>query len=127
TYHIMEMYKVHQDAKLIPINFVSPLYIYNNKSLPALNVSASKDNKGLVHVSMVNVDSKKENKIELDLNELGVKNLTAKILTSKTLQDHNSFENPTKIQPVAFKGYEVSKGKLTVTLPPFSVVVFEGK
>jgi alpha-N-arabinofuranosidase len=126
TYHVMEMYKVHQDAKLIPIDFVSPLYIYNNKSLPAINVSASTKN-GLTHVSMVNVDSKKENKIELDLNALGVKNLTAKILTSKTLQDHNSFENPNKIQPVAFKGYEVNKGKLTVTLPPFSVVVFEGK
>lgn len=127
TYHVMEMYKVHQDAKLIPINYVSPLYIYNNKSLPALNVSASKDNKGLVHVSVVNVDSKKENKIELDVNELGVKNLTAKILTSKTLQDHNSFENPNKIQPTDYKGFEVKKGKLTVTVPPFSVVVLEGK
>ncbi|MFI0429586.1 alpha-N-arabinofuranosidase [Mariniflexile sp. HMF6888] len=127
TYHIMEMYKVHQDAKLLPIAFESPLYTFNNESLPAISVSASKDNNGLVHVSMVNVDSKKENKIEIDLNELAVKNITAKVLTSKTLQDHNSFDNPTKIQPTNYKGFEVKKGKLTVTIPPFSIVMIEGK
>jgi alpha-N-arabinofuranosidase len=127
TYHIMEMYKVHQDAKLVPIAFESPLYTFNNESLPAISVSASKDNNGLVHVSMVNVDSKKENNIEIDLNELAVKNITAKVLTSKTLQDHNSFDNPTKIQPTDYKGFEVKKGKLTVTIPPFSIVMVEGK
>lgn len=127
TYHVMEMYKVHQDAKLIPVNFNSPLYIYNNKTLPAISVSASKDKNGLVHVSMVNVDAKKENKLELNLNELGIKNVTARILTSKSLQDHNTFDNPNKIQPAQYKDFEVKNGKLNVTLPPFSVVVFEGK
>jgi alpha-N-arabinofuranosidase len=126
TYHVMEMYKVHQDAKMIPIKFVSPLYVYNNKSLPALNISASKNSSGVTNVSMVNVDSKKENKVEIDLNALGVKNVTAKILTSKTLQDYNSFDNPNKIQPTSYKGFEVTKGKLTVTIPPFSVIVLEG-
>jgi len=123
----MEMYKVHQDAKMIPIKFVSPLYVYNNKSLPALSISASKNSKGLTNVSLVNVDSKKENKVEISLSELGVKNVTAKVLTSKTLQDHNSFENPTKIQPANYKGFEVKNGKISVTIPPFSVVVLEGK
>ncbi|MBU3822473.1 alpha-N-arabinofuranosidase [Flavobacteriaceae bacterium XHP0103] len=127
TYHVMEMYKVHQDAQLIPVNFSSPLYVYNNKTLPAISVSASKAKNGTVHVSMVNVDAKKENKLELNLNELGIKNVTARILTSKSLQDFNSFNNPNKIQPNQYKDFEVKNGKLSVTLPPFSVVVFEGK
>ena len=29
TYHVMQMYSVHQDAKLLPITFNSPLYAYN--------------------------------------------------------------------------------------------------
>ena len=127
TYHVMEMYKVHQDATLIPIKYESPLYRFEGKSLPALSVSASKDSSGLVHVSMANVDSKKENKIEIDLKELGVKNVSGKVLTSKKLQDYNSFDNPTKIEPVDYKDFKIKQGKLTVTIPPFSVIMIEGK
>ena len=76
---------------------------------------------------MVNIDSKKENKIEIDIKELGVKNVSGKILTSEKLQDYNSFDNPTKIQPADYKGFKIKKGKLTVTIPPFSVIMIEGK
>ena len=121
------MYSVHQDATLIPLTFESPLYTLNGKNLPAINISASKDAKGLTHLSLVNIDSKKENKIEIDLKELGIKNVTGTIITSTKLQDHNTFDNPTKIQPVIFNGFEIKKGKLEIVTPPFSVVTLEGK
>ncbi len=127
TYHVMQMYSVHQNAKLLPITINSPLYTYNGETLPALSASASKDNNELVHISLVNIDSKKENKIEIDIKELGIKNISGTILASAKLQDHNSFDNPTKIQPTAFKGFEIKKGKLEITIPPFSVIVLEGK
>lgn len=127
TYHVMKLYSVHQDAQLLPITFNSPLYTYNGETLPALSVSASKDKQGLTHVSLVNVDSKKENTVEIDLNELGIKSATGMVIASSKLQDYNSFDNPNKIQPKVFKGFEIKKGKLLVTLPPFSVVVLEGK
>ncbi|HTG67074.1 MAG TPA: alpha-L-arabinofuranosidase C-terminal domain-containing protein, partial [Flavobacterium sp.] len=127
TYHVMKMYRVHQDAELLPVNFTSPMYTLEGKSLPAISASASKDKSGLVHISLVNVDSKKENKIEIDLAELGLKNVTATILTSKKLQDYNSFDKPNAIEPKEFKGFKNAKGKLEITIPAFSVVVFEGK
>ena len=127
TYHIMHMYNVHQDAKMIPIAFESPLYQFKEKSLPALSVSASKDSNGLVHISMVNVDSKKENKIEINISELGIKDVTATILTSKKLQDYNSFDNPSKITPKKFEDFKLKKGVLTITIPAFSVIMIEGK
>lgn len=127
TYHVMKLYAVHQDAKKLDLNLTSPQYTYNGETLPALSASASKDKNGLVHISLVNVDAKKQNTVEIDLNELGIKSASGQILASAKLQDHNSFENPTKIQPVSFKGFDIKKGKLTVTLPPFSVVVLEGK
>lgn len=127
TYHVMKMYSVHQDAKLLPVDFKSPIYTYNGESLPAVSISASKDKNNAVHVSLVNVDAKVKNKVEIDLSDLGVKNFTGTIISSEKLQDHNSFENPNKITTKTFKGFENKKGKLEITIPPFSVVVLEGK
>jgi len=127
TYHVMQLYSVHQDAQQLPIDIKSPLYTFNGETLPALSASASKDKNGLTHISLVNVDSKKENTVEIDLTELGVKTVSGQIITSSKLQDYNSFDNPGKIKPAPFKGYEVKKGKLVVNIPPFSVIVLEAK
>ncbi|MFH6997986.1 alpha-N-arabinofuranosidase [Flavobacterium sp. FlaQc-57] len=127
TYHVMKMYNVHQDATLLALNFNSPKYTYKGETLPAVSASASKDKKGVVHISIVNIDSKNKNKIEIDVNDLGVKNFTGTILTAAKLQDFNSFDAPNKIIPTIFKGFENKKGKLEITIPPFSVLVLEGK
>jgi len=126
TYHVMNMYKVHQDATLIPLSFVSPMYIFKDESLPALTVSASKDVNEKVHISFTNIDSKRNNTLAIDLNELNLKNMTGSILSSDSLQDHNSFENPNKIEPKNFRDFKFKKGMLEVTIPPFSVLVLEG-
>ena len=127
TYHVMHMYNVHQDATLIPLEFQSPLYTFEGKTLPAVSVSASKDRTETVHISMVNIDAHKENTIELDLNALGLKNVTASILSSKNLQDYNSFDKPNNIQPTNYKDFKLKKGVLQITVPPFSVIVLEAK
>ncbi len=127
TYHVMRMYNVHQDAKLLPVEFTSPLYVHNGEALPALSVSASEDNSGNKHFSLVNIDAKKEHEIELNVDGLKLKNAVAQILTSKRVQDHNTFDNPEKVKPIEFKDFKLKNGKLTLTLPPFSVVVVEAK
>jgi len=127
TYHVMNMYKVHQDAQLLPVTFDSPMYTYEGKSLPAISASASKDKSGAVHISLVNIDAKKENKIAIDLTELGLKNFSGTILSSKKLQDYNSYEKPNNIKPTVYKTFKNNKGKLELTIPPFSVIILEGK
>ena len=102
TYHVMEMYNVHQDATLIPVSVNSPNYVYGTDSLPAITVSASKDKNGVVHVSLTNIDPAKTNDISLDLDGTAFKTVTGRILSSGRLQDYNSFTNPDKIKPVAF-------------------------
>ncbi|PJJ07780.1 alpha-N-arabinofuranosidase [Flavobacterium sp. 1] len=126
TYHVMKMYNVHQDAVLIPLKIESPKYIFDKKELPAISVSASKDKANLTHISLVNIDLKKENKIKIDLKELGIKNIKGYILSSSKVQDYNTFENPNKISPVVFNKFSIKNDKLEVTIPPFSVVVLEG-
>jgi alpha-N-arabinofuranosidase len=127
TYHVMKMYNVHQDAVLIPLKITSPKYIFDKKELPAVSVSASKDKANLTHISIVNIDLKNENKIKIDLKELGIKDIKGYVLSSAKIQDYNTFEEPNKIVPVVFNKFSVKAGQLEVTIPPFSVVVLEGK
>jgi len=127
TYHVLKMYAVHQDAQILPISFQSPSYDFNGESLPAISASASKDKSGTVHISLVNIDSKKENVVEIDCSMLGVKDFTGSIITSQKLQDHNTFDNPNKIGIENFKDFRFKKNNLTVTIPPFSVLMLESK
>jgi alpha-N-arabinofuranosidase len=127
TYHVFKMYAVHQNAKYIPLNFFSPKYTYNGESINALSATLSKKN-GVYHLSITNVDSKKENSITLDLTALNATTVAkAEILTSKSFSDFNSFDNPNVVKPANFDGATVKKGELTVKLPPMSVVTVELK
>lgn len=127
TYHVLKMYTVHHDAKLLSISFDSPKYTFGDESLPAISVSASQNEAGNVSFSVVNIDSEKENEIEIDVEGLGVNDIRAEILSSKNLQDHNTFENPENVIIKDFRGFKLKRGKLEVKLPPFSVVVLESK
>lgn len=123
TYHVMEMYNVHQDATLLPLEIESNEYVVEGEALPAVSVSASKDANGVTHISLVNIHANEEQEVSIDLEGADFKNLNGRILTSENLTDYNSFENPEMIKPATFKGAKLKRNKLNVTLPPFSVVV----
>jgi alpha-N-arabinofuranosidase len=127
TYHVMEMYNVHQDARLLPVSVRSSDYTYGGEKLPAISCSASIDSTGITHVSLVNIDAKKAQDVELDFFGSQYKSVSGRILQSATLQDHNTFEKPETIKPAPFNGARLSRETLRVTLPPFSVVVLELK
>jgi len=123
TYHVMEMYNVHQDALMIPLAMTSKDYVMGDKKIQAVSASASKDKNGIVHISLVNMDANNAQDIKLDLGGLPAISVTGRLLQSVKLQDHNNFENPDKIKPVAFNGALLSGNSLSVKLPPFSVMV----
>ncbi len=127
TYHVMKMYNVHQDATLLPVDFTSASYTFENEKLPAISLSASKNSSGVVHLSIVNIDSKNSRSVDLNIRGSEFKSITGTILTSSKVQDHNTFEQPNKVAPVDFKGIKNTKGQLKVEIPPFSVVVLELK
>jgi len=122
TYHVMNMYKVHQDALLLPTK------VENNpdyNGLLALSVSASKTDDGKTNISLVNIDISETIEVEIDADKIS--NVSAQILTSKKVQDHNTFDNPDKVKPTQFKDFKVKNGKILVKIPPISVLVFEGQ
>jgi alpha-N-arabinofuranosidase len=126
TYHVMEMYNVHQDAKRIVLDIKSDDYVFNNQKLPAVSASASMDSLNRTHISLVNIDAK--NSKDITVNLQGKYNsITGRILTSVKLQEYNSFGNPNKIKPAEFKGAGLKGNTISMKLPPYSVVVLELK
>lgn len=127
TYHIFDMYKVHQDAKLLPVNFTSPVFTNGEQKIPAVNISASLDSTGAVHISLVNLDPGKKIIIRTSLVGINRKTVTGQLLTSKKLTDINSFENPGNIKIAAFTGAKKEGDQLMVELPAQSIVMLELK
>jgi alpha-N-arabinofuranosidase len=127
TYHVFEMYNVHQDAKYLPISLSSgTIKTTYGAELPAVSASASKDQRGNVNVSLVNIDLDKEQKVTITL-PFGVKSVEGRILTSKSITDFNGFDNSEVVKPTQFKDVKVVKGAVTLTLPSKSIVVLSLK
>jgi len=114
---------VHQDATMLPVKLISNDYTFNNEKLPAVSLSASKDKNAVTHISLVNIDAGKSQDISIHINGSKYTAVSGKIITSKKLQDYNSFDEPNKIKPVIFNEAKLSGNLLQVKLPPFSVVV----
>lgn len=127
TYHVFDLYQVHQDAQYLPLHFTSPDYVLNNQKLPAVNASASKDKNGAVHISLVNLDPKKAIKIETALPGVTWKAVKGQIVTSANLTDHNTFDKPGQIRLATFNGAKKRGNNLALELPAKSVVVLELK
>lgn len=122
TYHIYNMFKVHHDATNLPIEMLSPSYTVGSRNLPAMNVSASKDANGVVHVSIVNLDPKNDIETSCKLGQLAAKTVSGQVVTAKDLATYNSFEQPNQVVMADFKGAKFKDGTLTLTVPAKSVV-----
>lgn len=127
TYHVFDLYKVHQDAKYLPIRIKSPDYTVGGNSIPAVNVSASKDSAGVVHLSFVNLHATQKINVLAALKDIKWKEVNGQILSSARFTDVNSFDQPNKIHIESFKGAKKQGDELLVELPPLSVVVVELK
>ena len=123
TYYVFELYKIHQNAKLLNINIESPLYIIGKDTLKAVNASASKDENGIIHLSLVNLDPNHSVTVTTRLDEFKGKKTVAQILTSAKLTDINTFENPTLLHLNPFNAVKIKDDILTTTLPAKSIVV----
>lgn len=125
TYHVFDLFKVHQNAKLIPNKIETTDYTFGDKKVPAVNCSASQDESGKIHISLTNVNPNKVEKVVIKLNGIEAKKVAAQVLTSNQINDYNSFEKPNTVAVGSFSNFKVGKENLEVELPSKSVVVFE--
>jgi alpha-N-arabinofuranosidase len=122
TYHVMEMYSVHQNATLLPVKIATGNYTVGAEKLPMISASASRDKDGIIHVSAVNIDPDHSQKVTIDIGDVKIVSVNGRMLASKRIQDYNSFNDPEKIKPQNFKA-DAKVNTIVVNLPPASVVV----
>jgi len=127
TYHVYEMFKVHHDATLLPLDINCGSYSMNGSDLPALSASASKDVNGLVHISIVNIDPGKEIELLIDLRGGNYTDVSGRILTNSQLNAHNTFDTPEEVKPAAYSEAKLKKNILSLKMPPKSIVMLEVK
>ncbi len=121
------MYKVHQDATLLPVQISSPDYEFKGQKLAGLSVSASRDLADAIHVSLCNLNPNQPARIVIELRGIKPQSVSGRILTSPAMNAHNTFEKPDEVKPAPFQGCELNDGRVTATLPAKSVVVLEMK
>jgi alpha-N-arabinofuranosidase len=131
TYHAFDLFKVHQDAVKLPVSLECEDYSPGRGTIPSISASASMDSEDRVHVSLVNVDPRKEKEITLELSGLSPGGVRGRILSSENMGDHNTFGEPDRVCPRDFKDSLLSRGAgralVTLSLPPKSLVVLEIK
>jgi alpha-N-arabinofuranosidase len=148
TYHVFEMYKVHQGATLLPVSLSSDNYTNaevstlpdtidmngpwprdsswrGKKEIPAISASASKDESGRIHLSLCHTDPGKTATVNCELRGAQPSNVNGRVLTAKELNARNTFEDSEALTPRALNDGEarLEGNRLTVTLPPASVAV----
>ncbi|SFQ04323.1 alpha-N-arabinofuranosidase [Caldicoprobacter faecalis] len=123
TYHVFDMYKVHQDAQLLSLEFTSSLYSYGDEGIPQVSASASEDDHGKIHISLCNLDPNTVADIRCELRGTRRTRVSGTILTSSEMNAHNTFDEPNAVKPVAFSDAALVDNVLEVKLPSKSVVV----
>jgi len=121
TYHVFDMYQVHQDATLVPCVLQTEPYRHYDQEIPQVSVSASRNAAGRVHLMFCNVDPHQKAELRCDVRGYQPSAVSGTVLTAPTMQAHNTFDAPQAIQPVSFDGARLVDGGLTITLPPMSV------
>lgn len=118
TYHVFNMYQAHQKAQAMEITVdteeLEPLMN------PAVSGSCSVKN-NILTLSLVSIDTKSSREVVINIPPgINAQPLTWQVLASSDFQDHNTIENPEKVQPITRK-FDGDK----LILPPASVNVIQ--
>ena len=121
TYHVFDMYKEHQNAELVESSIEAVhTGLSDDCMVNDLCESVSiKDNVLTATVTNLSLDDAKT--VEIILTDAEASDVKAVVL-SGAMNAHNTFTAPETVKPAEFTDFTVSSGKITLTLPPVSVI-----
>ena len=120
TYHVFEMFTPHHDADRLAIEYDAGQYVMDDTEIPQVSASASaKDDS--IFITLVNLSHQDRAEISIGLD--GDYRFNAgRILTARSLDAHNTFDQPDALQPTVFNSIKKAEQGFTATIPPASVV-----
>ncbi len=123
TYHVFDMFQVHQEGEALEVDFVSTPYERHGENIPQVSVSASRSSHEL-HISFCHLNPHERATLSLDIDGINSETKAfGKILTADWMNAHNTFHAPHTVEPAEFQQFSVTSGEMTIDLPPMSVVI----
>ena len=128
TYYLFKMYGVHHDAELIPTKIECENYEFGDIYLPTLNISASRNKDGYLHLTLLNLNPHKEVNIDCIIDGIGtVEFIEGQVLSGEKMDSFNDFGETEEVFIKSFNDLKVNANKLRVNLPSKSVVMLKLK
>ncbi|MFP5392493.1 MAG: alpha-N-arabinofuranosidase [Gammaproteobacteria bacterium] len=122
-YHAFHMYRPFQDATSLPIAVEGDVpYRLGEMQVPGLSASAARAKDGKLVLALVNTHPGRPLEVAVNVNGQSVAGVSGRVLTAAAMDAHNTFAQPRAIEPAPYQA-KASGGKLTLLLPPKSVVV----
>lgn len=121
TYHVFDLYKEHQNAALLESYVECGEVGSGEYQVPQLDVSASQNAKGAIHITLANLCASHPQLVECPLPATEAKTVTARILQGK-MNAHNNFDAPQTVKIEPFTGIETKAGGFAFTMPACSVM-----
>ncbi len=121
TYHVFDLYKGHQDATLIESYVQQDLTGTQEAQVPAMHVSASENQEGKVHVTLVNLSADQPQKVRCSLVGRNFSSAAIRYV-SGDLNSHNAFGADAQISIQTMQEMPVSDGEMMLTMPALCVM-----
>lgn len=128
TYYVFKMFKVHQNATYVPVSYRSgSITSASGATMENFSISASRDAKGVLHISMANPYLDRDENVQLSFEEFKPHSISAEVIQAPSIDAYNDFGKEAQVKTAAFHGAKVSGKTITLTLPAASVVTLEVK
>ncbi|HHX60532.1 MAG TPA: alpha-N-arabinofuranosidase [Epulopiscium sp.] len=122
TYHVFNMYKYHQDAKLLESSIeTESIGLEETCQVPNLTESVSLGEDGKVHITLTNLSVDQNYPIQGVLVDSHIKQVEGTILMNK-MDAHNTFDSPEVVSPEKFTGVEITDKGLEFEIPACSII-----
>lgn len=122
SYHVFEMYAVHQGATMAPLDIQSEAYTLGEVSIPALSASASVDSTGKLNITLSNANPHKEITVQVNVRGMAGREAQGRVLRGDAMNAHNTFDNPAAVAPKPHSGVKPAGEGLEIVVPKMSVV-----
>jgi alpha-N-arabinofuranosidase len=124
TFYVFKMYKVHQDAALLPLTLDVKEYAMGDKSVPAISASASRDSQGIINITLANVDPKNNQTVSITFDtETRYEIVKAEVITAPAMNTYNDFGKAEEVSLKQFDGAKLNKNTVNISMPSKSVVL----
>jgi alpha-L-arabinofuranosidase len=123
TYYAFQMYVPFQDAKSLPLAIKdNTSYALGAVTIPGVSASAARAKDGKLYLALVNTDPHKAVDVAVNVAGTKLKGAAGKVLTSATMDAHNTFQDPQAIKPAAISA-RAAGGKLSINVSAKAVMV----